>query len=103
MSNEPTGADGATTRARIEALLASYPQLEADELVELKHWFRRTASALDVGLVASNETIAPAYRAFRAAHLDGFTPADLLRALAFSAVLLTGVGLILWRALQAGA
>jgi hypothetical protein len=63
-------------RARIEALVACYPDLEADELDELVHWYRREASAMDVALVASNEAITERFAAFCRAHVGTFNWRD---------------------------
>jgi hypothetical protein len=60
-------------RAHAEAILARYPELDAGELAELLHWYRREASAMDVALVASNEAIRERYRAFRHDHVDRFS------------------------------
>lgn len=65
-------------RAQIEAMLAKYPQVSEEELGEILHWFRREASAYDVGLVASNSDIYDAYLQFRAKHLDRFSVSDVL-------------------------
>jgi hypothetical protein len=63
----------------VERTLARYPHLTPDELDHLVGWFK-AASALDVGLVASNEEVHHAYVAFREDHLDRFTWADAVRA-----------------------
>src|SRR5690606_24710757 len=47
--------------ARVEALLAKYPAVSDAELAELVEWFEREASAYDVGVIASNESIRSAY------------------------------------------
>jgi hypothetical protein len=65
-------------RARAEALLARYPELGSEELAGLLHWYRREASAMDVGLLASNEDIRDRYRAFRRDHVERFSLKDKL-------------------------
>ena len=60
----------AARRAEIERALARYPHLTAEGLAELTDYFERDASALDVGLIASNPAIADRYREFRATHVD---------------------------------
>lgn len=75
------------TRARAEAILASYPKLEPDELQELLHWYRREASAMDVALVASHERVGEAYRRFYRDHLKRFSWKERL----VTAVLASGV------------
>lgn len=80
-------ATGVDRRAHIENLLASYPDLEPEQLKELVDWFSREASALDVGMIASNEEVKAGYERFRAEHLDRFKPNDIAYALAFAAVI----------------
>jgi hypothetical protein len=55
-----------------EALLARYPGLTEEELLDLTHWFRKEASAFDVASLASKESVAEPYRLFRAEHVDRF-------------------------------
>jgi hypothetical protein len=83
MTSDLTGATSADERARIAALLTQYPELPAGELDRIHHWFRKGASALDLGMLASDPHVAPQYRAYRADHYDRITPADYLRAAAF--------------------
>lgn len=83
MTLHETGADSADERARIAALLANYPDLPSGELDRVHRWFRKRASALDLGLLASDAVIAPQYRAYRADHYDRITAADIGRAAAF--------------------
>lgn len=87
----------ATRRAEIETMLARYPHLPGDALAQLIHWFTKEASALDVGLIASNEEIATPYRAFRSEHIDPLRSRDWVKG-AFFAVLVTAVLIALfWR------
>jgi hypothetical protein len=65
-------------RARAEAFIARYPQLGSEELARLLHWYRREASAMDVGLLASNEDIRERYQAFRRDHIERFSFKDKL-------------------------
>jgi hypothetical protein len=96
--SEPTPAHRADTRARAEAALRQYPDLAPEQVAELVHWFRREASALDIGLIASDETLANPYRAFRTRHIDPLRPKDWL----WGTVAFTGVAALLmamlWRA-----
>ena len=59
-------------RARIEGLLARYPELDEAELAELVHWCRREASAMDVALLASNEALTDRFGAFCRVHVAPF-------------------------------
>jgi len=83
MTSNETGASSADERTHVAALLAHYPQLHQDELDQVHQWFRKGASALDLGLLASDPAIATQYRAYRAEHYDRITSADLARAAAF--------------------
>ena len=79
-----TGAELERFPARdwVERTIGRYPNISREEIASLRGWFE-AASALDVGLVASNADTHAAYLAFRKEHLDRFTPADLLRAAVF--------------------
>lgn len=92
MTHFPSGAAGAApAHARAESLVARYPALDPAELAELKRWFNGQASALDIGLLASNERIAPQYRRFRSDHLDTLGWRDFALIAAVSVMLVGGV------------
>ena len=91
-------ASALARRAHVEALLAAYPDVTPPEHELLVNWFRREASALDVGMVASNPDIARGYRLFRQQHIDRFTLADLGKGLAFASAVVMLCGLMLLRA-----
>ena len=74
-------------RAQAEGALANYPHLDPHELSRLLHWYRREASAMDVALVASNETLRSRFEAF---HLDHIAPFSWREKL-FTAALSAGV------------
>ena len=82
----------------VESTLARYPDVTADELTHLVGWFK-VASALDVGLMASNEVLHDAYVAFRKEHLDRFTWGDLVRAVLFILFFGGGATAIILRAM----
>ncbi len=84
--------------SRIEALLAAYPEVSADDLEDLRRWFAREASALDVAMIASNQGIGNGYRRFRAEHVDPLTLVDVARAVMFAALPLAAIGTGLWLA-----
>lgn len=67
--------------APISGVLARYPDITGAELGTLKSWFMREASALDVGMLASDESIAAQYQQFRADHLDRLGAQDAGKAL----------------------
>ena len=75
----------------VEQTLIRYPDVSEDELQRLIAWFK-VASALDVGLVASNDRLHDAYAALCEEHLDRFTWSDLVRAFLF--VLVFGGGIV---------
>lgn len=92
------GVSREVRREQMAQMLARYPALDSDELAELLRWFRKEASALDEGLIASDEKVSAAYRSFKNDHLSGLRGADLL-----SLVLLVGgatltMALIIWAA-----
>lgn len=96
MTTMSQGAEGAIQRARVEALLAKYPYTEPDELADLLYWFRKQASALDVGMLASDPQLAEPYQRFNADHLDRLRGADLMWAALFIMLASGAVGLIVW-------
>jgi hypothetical protein len=87
MDDTHTGAIRADEREYITRLLARYPAISQDETNELKTWFTRGATALDLGLVASDPRAAIQFRAFREQHVDRFTVTDVAKALAFVSVI----------------
>ena len=60
-------------RLQIEAALAEYPHLPSDALGDLINWFKREATAFEVGILASNSVIYDNYRRFRRDHIDRLT------------------------------
>ena len=71
---------GVQRRAFIEGLLTRYPIVDSNELADLKKWFKKEATALDVGLIASDPSLAEPYRQFADDHIDPLKPIDLLYA-----------------------
>ncbi|MGX7894359.1 hypothetical protein [Tsuneonella sp. HG222] len=63
---------------QIEALLIRYPRLSKSELADLKHWFRKEASAFEVATFASKESTSTGYDQFRAEHVDRFSTRDIV-------------------------
>ncbi|VWX54819.1 hypothetical protein [Novosphingobium sp. 9U] len=94
MSSIDAGADRAEERARVAALLASYPEMPSGDLEQVHAWFRRGASALDLGLLASDPVIAPQYRAYRADHYDRISGGDYARAAVFIALAVAALAAI---------
>lgn len=90
----------AARRAEIERALARYPHLTPEGLAELTDYFERDASALDVGLIASNPAIADRYREFRATHVDPLRPRDWVRGALFAGMVAATLVAMIWPALQ---
>ena len=87
MTSYEGAPEGASRRARIEGMLADYPDISKEQLEELLVWFNKEASSLDVGMVASNEAISRGYRLFRAEHIDRFRRRDVGHAALFVATI----------------
>lgn len=98
MNTLVTSATALARRAHVEALLAAYPDVTAEERATLVRWFRREASAMDVAMLASEPGIARGYARFRAEHIDRFTWKDVARGLAGGVVLVAIAALIMLRA-----
>lgn len=77
---------------QVETLLGRYPAISQDELNDLKHWFRKEASAFEVASLASKETITTGYTRFRQEHIDVFSFRDIGKGLIAVAVLIAIVG-----------
>ena len=94
MKNDAHGDARDIARARARNLLARYPSLSSEELVELRHWFGKTASSLDVAMLSMDEDIKENYEAFKADQIDRITLPDAAKFLAFW-VAMAGVTLII--------
>lgn len=99
MTIQTQSADALARRAHVEALLAAYPDVTPQEHGMLVTYFKRKANALDVGMIASNETIGRGYARFRSDHLDRFTMSDLIKGVAVAAAMILCAGLVMFRAL----
>ena len=64
------GVDRTESRRASEALLLRYPELSESELIALRTWFKKEASAYDVAVISMNENLASQYRGFRAKYID---------------------------------
>jgi len=81
-------------RARAESLFARYPHLALGELEDLLRWYRREASAMDVALIASDDSIRGRYRAFRKDHIDGFSMKERLASILLAVGALGFIGAV---------
>lgn len=86
-------------RAEVQRALVRYPYIEYDELVDLLHWFRKEASALDVGLLVSEPGLAEPYERFKSEHLNRVRGADLFWAAVFMMLFGAIFALMVWSAL----
>ncbi|MEO1968725.1 MAG: hypothetical protein ABGW87_08450 [Sphingomonadaceae bacterium] len=78
-NKDPCAAESSADRFdHVDALLQRYPQVTEDELGELKHWFRKEASAFEVASLSSKDSTNEGYRRFRSEHIDPFTFRDFL-------------------------
>jgi hypothetical protein len=55
---------------QIAALLERYPDITASEIEDIKTWWMRKASSLDIALLSGRQDIAEGYAAFRKDHID---------------------------------
>jgi hypothetical protein len=99
MTIQTQSATALARRAHVEALLVAYPDVTPEEHGMLVRYFKREANALDVGMIASNESIARGYARFRHDHLDRFTWADLAKGIVGTAIVVLCIGLAMLRAL----
>lgn len=86
------GSQGSDRFDHVEQLLSRYPAITAEEVEDLKRWFNKEASALDVASLASIESIHASYAAFRAEHIDGFKARDYI--IVVAALLLAGAAIL---------
>ncbi|MFN4037934.1 MAG: hypothetical protein ACK4IB_01240 [Erythrobacter sp.] len=86
-------------RDRIIILLAKYPGLDDDELADLLHWFKKEASALDVGLIASDPHLQAPYEGVKKDHLDRMNGADLFWIVMLIGGVFVALGLLIWSSL----
>lgn len=97
MTNSHEHADTrAQRRLEIEALLKGYPDIPADDLTTIKHWYQLEASAFDVAILSSNDDLRESYMAFRRDHIDRFTARDVGMATLFIMATAAVVALIVW-------
>jgi hypothetical protein len=96
MTNPIGVQSDAEQRAHIERLLAVYPAVDHEETAVLIRWFRKKASALDVGLIASDPVLGKPYSQFKTDHLDRLSGADLVRAFVFVSILGAGLLSLIW-------
>lgn len=79
-------------RACAKALLARYPDLPSDQRDDLLRWFRKEASALDVGLISMDDALAHQYATLKRDELDRFTVRHIFFMLVFWATIFATIG-----------
>ncbi|MFC4256065.1 hypothetical protein GRI97_11950 [Altererythrobacter xixiisoli] len=96
MTNTATGADQALQRRlQVEGLLSQYPAISAEETDQLRIYFRKEASALDIGNIASNEAAQRGYQQFRADHVDKIGLRDIGIAIGLLALVAAAIAVII--------
>ncbi|GEM_PF-963379 len=96
MTNTESGADQALQlRLQAEGLLRQYPTISEEEIGQLRHYFRKQASALDIGTIASNDALRSGYRQFRADHVDKIGLRDMGIALGLLALVAASIAVVI--------
>lgn len=90
------GGDRAVTDRfdEIEAILLRYPDIDDTELADLKRWFSKEASALEVASLASKDTLRRPYDEFRAAHIDKLGVVEIVLTVLVAILLLGGIAVV---------
>ena len=89
-------ADPATPSARfdsIEILLNRYPDVSDEEVVQLKRWFGKQASAFEIASMASKNPAG--YGQFRSDHIDKFSILEIILIALFVGVLVSIIVFVL--------
>ena len=79
-------------RAYAKALLARYPDLPTDQLDDLLRWFRKEASALDVGLILMDDELSQQYALLKRDELERFAMPDIVFMLLFWSAMCAIIG-----------
>lgn len=96
MENNHNSASDEERRHYVLELLTRYPALESTELADLVHWLRKEASALDVGLIASDPKLKAPYESLREDHLSRLNGADLFWMFMLVGAGFIAIGLLIW-------
>lgn len=81
-------------RLQVEASLAEYPHLPADQIIDLVHWFKREATPMEVAAIASNPRILGKYRQFRSAYLDRLSAGEVILGIGLGTLLIVTASVI---------
>ena len=79
-------------RSYAKALLSRYPGLPTDQLDDLLRWFRKEASALDVGLISMDDEVSQQYALLKRDKLDRFAMPDIVFVLVFWSAMCAIIG-----------
>ena len=86
------GSNRDERRLRALALLARYPDLPVDQRNDLLQWFRKEASASDVGYISIDDELSHPYTLLRHDELDLFSLRDIAFMMLFWATIFAMVG-----------
>ena len=86
------GAIRGERRSYAKALLARYPDLPTDQLDDLLRWFRKEASALDVGLISRDDEVSQQYALLKRDKLERFAMPDIVFMLLFWSAMCAIIG-----------
>jgi hypothetical protein len=81
-------------RLQIEAMLADYPSVSPDKIIDVIYWFKREATAMEVASVASNPDLQKSYRSFRDRHLGKLSMSELIVAIGVGMVLIVTIAAV---------
>ncbi|RYE51633.1 MAG: hypothetical protein EOP21_00885 [Hyphomicrobiales bacterium] len=87
-------AKTAQRRLQVEARLAEFPQLPADQIIDIVHWFKREATPGEVAAIASNPRIINKYRQFRRVYLNRLSAGELILGVGLGALLIVTASVI---------
>ncbi len=79
---------------QIEATLQRYPNIDSTELADLKRWFDKEASALEVASLASKDKLRRQYSEFRATHIDKLGLMEIALTVLAGILLLGGITVV---------
>ena len=91
--NKADTADPSARFDSIEILLNRYPDVSDEEVVQLKRWFGKQASAFEIASMASKNPAG--YGQFRSDHIDKFTIVEMVLIALFAGAIVSTIVLIL--------
>ena len=91
--NKADPADPCARFDSIEILLNRYPDVSDEEVVQLKRWFGKQASAFEIASIASKNPAG--YGQFRSDHIDKFTIVEMVLIALFAGAIVSTIVLIL--------